>query len=186
MRWKEERASNRSEIVKVDGLSKLTNGVVFVFGCVYVCVAILGLGILAFFFASFTPAVGSLLWPLFCLKSWNPDKLSLWNKNMLKYWIILNYDILYSYSKILQFLGKSFATFTPSVGSLAAFLPEIMLLLGRYSSLVWFKELCQFWNMKLLKKTNKKNSQIWGKLLRQNIKVNFGHIECFINNININ
>ena len=49
MRWKEERASNRSEIVKVDGLSKLTNGVVFVFGCVCVCVAILGLGILAFF-----------------------------------------------------------------------------------------------------------------------------------------
>ena len=50
MRWKEERASNRSEIVKVDGLSKLTNGVVFVFGCVYVCVAILGLGIISIFF----------------------------------------------------------------------------------------------------------------------------------------
>ena len=33
--WKQECAT-RSEIVRVDELSKLTNGVVFVFGCVFV------------------------------------------------------------------------------------------------------------------------------------------------------
>ena len=31
--WKQECATKRSEIVRVDELSKLTNGVVFVFGC---------------------------------------------------------------------------------------------------------------------------------------------------------
>ena len=34
--WKQECATKRSEIVRVDELSKLTNGVVFVFGCVFV------------------------------------------------------------------------------------------------------------------------------------------------------
>ena len=34
--WKEECATNRSKIVRVDELSKLTNGVVFVFGCLCV------------------------------------------------------------------------------------------------------------------------------------------------------
>ena len=34
--WKQERATKRSEIARVDELSKLTNGVVFVFGCVCV------------------------------------------------------------------------------------------------------------------------------------------------------
>ena len=36
--WKQECATKRSEIVRVDELSKLTNGVVFVFGCF--CIAI--------------------------------------------------------------------------------------------------------------------------------------------------
>ena len=34
--WKQECATKKSEIVTVDELSKLTNGVVFVFGCVFV------------------------------------------------------------------------------------------------------------------------------------------------------
>ena len=34
--WKQEWATKRSEIVRVDELSKLTNGVVSVFGCVFV------------------------------------------------------------------------------------------------------------------------------------------------------
>ena len=34
--WKQEWATKRSEIVSVDELSKLTNGVVFVFGYVFV------------------------------------------------------------------------------------------------------------------------------------------------------
>ena len=36
IRWKQEWAAKRSEIVTVDELSKLTNGIVFVFGCVCV------------------------------------------------------------------------------------------------------------------------------------------------------
>ena len=34
--WKQEWATKRSEFVRVDESSKLTNGVVFVFGCVFI------------------------------------------------------------------------------------------------------------------------------------------------------
>ena len=34
--WKQEWATKRSEIVRVDELSKLTNGVVFVFRCIFI------------------------------------------------------------------------------------------------------------------------------------------------------
>ena len=57
--WKQEWATKRSEIVRVDELSKLTNGVVFVFGCF--CIAIQHiLAIFGQIFASFTPAIGSM------------------------------------------------------------------------------------------------------------------------------
>ena len=65
------------------------------------------LGIISIFFASFTPAVGSLLWPLFCLKSWNPDKLSLWNtkicRNIEWYWIMTSYIAI---AKFCNFWAK--------------------------------------------------------------------------------
>ena len=63
--WKQEWATKRSEIVRVDELSKLTNGVVFVFGCVFVY---------EYSFGSF--------WSNFCLISssyWFYDHFFAWN-----------------------------------------------------------------------------------------------------------
>ena len=63
--WKQECATKRSEIVRVDELSKLTNGVVFVFGCVFVY---------EYSFGSF--------WSNFCLISssyWFYDHFFAWN-----------------------------------------------------------------------------------------------------------
>ena len=68
--WKQECATKKSEIVTVDELSKLTNGVVFLYRNKHI------LANFGQIFTSFTP-IGTMLWPLFCLKSWNPDMLSL-------------------------------------------------------------------------------------------------------------
>ena len=89
-------------------------------------------------FASFIPAVG-FLWPLFCLKSWNPDIISLGKQKYVE--ILNNIWILTFYIGILAIFGNFWVNFC-LIYSSCWFFDHFFCLKS------WNPNMLSFWNTK--------------------------------------